>query len=152
MSNPAALHMCRSMLGHPRSRQQSILRWLEPVIPRFHPLHRMMAGQKASRSRAEAGFRTTKLREQDLRRRAAALGPVPIHVHFQNGLVLQVTIMPRRQIVITGVPSSVATSCFEAATVFECETSLYMTIPCQWSHETSLHRRQSFRRLKSCQR
>ena len=54
----------------------------------------MMAGQNASRSRAEAGLRTEKLREQDLRRRAAALGPVPIHVYFQNGLILQVTIRP----------------------------------------------------------
>ena len=25
-----------------------------------------------------------------MQRRAAALGPVPIHVHFQDGLVLQV--------------------------------------------------------------
>ena len=83
----------------------------------------MMAGQNASKSRAEAGLRTEKLREQDLRRRAAALGPVPIHVHFQDGLVLQVTIMPRRQNVITGVPLFSATFCFKAATVFECKTS-----------------------------
>ena len=51
----------------------------------------MMAGQNVSKSHAEAGLRTEKLREQDLRRRAAALGPVPIHVYFQNGLILQVT-------------------------------------------------------------
>lgn len=84
----------------------------------------MMAGQNASKSRAEAGLRTQKLREQDLRRRAAALGPVPIHVHFQNGLVLQVTIMPQHQAVITKVPLSAATSCFEAATLSERKISL----------------------------
>lgn len=51
-----------------------------------------MAGQQAAKARAESGLRTEKLREQEMQRRAAALGPVPIHVHFQDGLVLQVTI------------------------------------------------------------
>ena len=51
-----------------------------------------MAGQQAAKARAESGLRTQKLREQEMQRRAAALGPVPIHVHFQDGLVLQVTI------------------------------------------------------------
>ena len=54
--------------------------------------HRVMAGQQAAKARAESGLRTEKLREQEMQRRAAALGPVPIHVHFQDGLVLQVTI------------------------------------------------------------
>ena len=112
-----------------------MLRWLEPVIPRAYPLHRMMAGQNASKSRAEAGLRTEKLREQDLRRRAAALGPVPIHVHFQNGLVLQVTIMPQHQAVITKapltkVPLSAVTSCFKAATVSERKTTLSTMVTC----------------------
>ncbi len=52
--------------------------------------HRVMAGQQAAKARAESGLRTEKLREQEMQRRAAALGPVPIHVHFQDGLVLQV--------------------------------------------------------------
>ena len=101
-----------------------MLRWLEPVIFRVLQLHRMMAGQNASKSRAEAGLRTEKLRKQDLRRRAAALGPVPIHVHFQNGLVLQVTIMLQHQVVTAKESSSAATSRCEAATVFERKTSL----------------------------
>ena len=63
----------------------------------------MMAGQHASRAHAEAGLRTEKLREQDLRRRAAALGPVPIHVYFQNRLVLQVTIMSHCWITLSGL-------------------------------------------------
>ena len=54
--------------------------------------HRVMAGQQAAKARAESGLRTEKLRAQEMQRRAAALGPVPIHVHFQDGLVLQVTI------------------------------------------------------------
>lgn len=54
--------------------------------------HRVMAGQQAAKARAESGLRTEKLREQEMQRRAAALGPVPIHVHFQDGLVLQVTL------------------------------------------------------------
>lgn len=56
--------------------------------------HRVMAGQQATKARAESGLRTEKLREQELRRRAAALGPVPIHVHFPDGLSLQVMPLP----------------------------------------------------------
>lgn len=52
--------------------------------------HRVMASQQATKNHAESGLRTEKLREQELQRRAAAQGPVPIHVHFQDGLVLQV--------------------------------------------------------------
>lgn len=53
-----------------------------------------MAGQQAAKARFESGLRTEKLREQEMRRRAAALGPVPIHVHFPDGLILQVMPLP----------------------------------------------------------
>ena len=56
--------------------------------------HRVMAGQQAAKARVESGLRTEKLREQEMRRRAAALGPVPIHVHFPDGLILQVMPLP----------------------------------------------------------
>ena len=94
-------HMGGVLLGYLRLTKHSIVRWLEPVILRSLPSHRMMAGQRAGKAHAEAGLRTEKLREQDLRRRAAALGPVPIHVHFQNGLVLQVTIITNSRIIFT---------------------------------------------------
>lgn len=50
----------------------------------------MVAGQARERARAESGLRTQKLRDEEIRRRAAALGPVPIRVHFPNDIVLQV--------------------------------------------------------------
>jgi hypothetical protein len=53
-----------------------------------------MAGQQAAKARAESGLRTEKLREQEMRRRAAALRPVPIHVHFPDGLTLQAMLPP----------------------------------------------------------
>ena len=52
--------------------------------------HRVVAGQARERARAETGLRTQKLREEEMRRRAAALGPVPIRVHFPDDIILQV--------------------------------------------------------------
>ncbi|BDA50940.1 probable tether containing UBX domain for GLUT4 at C-terminar half [Coccomyxa sp. Obi] len=51
--------------------------------------HRVVAGQARERARAETGLRTQKLREDEMRRRAAALGPVPIRVHFPDDIILQ---------------------------------------------------------------
>ena len=50
---------------------------------------KVVAGQARERARAETGLRTQKLREAEMRRRAASLGPVPIRVHFPDDIILQ---------------------------------------------------------------
>ena len=56
--------------------------------------HRVAAGHARERAHAESGLRTQKLREEEMRRRAASLGPVPIRVHFPDAIILQAQPLP----------------------------------------------------------
>jgi hypothetical protein len=51
---------------------------------------RVVASHAQARQRMEAAtLMTQRMREQEARRRAASLGPVPVRIHFPDALILQ---------------------------------------------------------------
>lgn len=51
--------------------------------------HKVMSGWAKQNSKAAGPMKTQKLREQDERRRAEQLGPIPVRVHFPDGSIVQ---------------------------------------------------------------
>lgn len=53
------------------------------------------AGWARQHAKQGAPLKTKKLRDQEALARAQAMGPVPIRVHFPDGLILQVNVSKR---------------------------------------------------------
>lgn len=51
--------------------------------------HAVMSGWAKQKASAAGPLKTQKLREQDQRRRAEQFGPVPVRVHWPDGVILQ---------------------------------------------------------------